>query len=154
MLLYNTLKKDVNLTNGTGIKEDTRSKTGKEMPMADNSATFSEQLSAEMPKQTASHTAKQYQQKSTYEADKNASFLAKMQEAILMQRLGVDLEKIKQLKEKIEEIEAQLNSGDISQKDANKHIAALEKMIAEEYQKGQERSQLMAQKQDIIEEFE
>lgn len=153
MLLYNKLKGDVNLTNGTGIKEDTRPKTGKEMPMADNSATFSEQLGAEMPKQTTSHTAKQYQQKSIYEADKNASFLAKMQEAILMQRLGVDLEKIKQLKEKIEEIEVQLNSGDISQKDANKHIAAFEKMIAEEYQKGQERSQLMAQKQDIIEEF-
>ncbi|MDE3271318.1 hypothetical protein [Pseudoalteromonas sp. G4] len=154
MLLYNTLKKDVNLTNGTDIKEGDRSKAGKEMPTADNSATFSEQLSTEMPKQTALHTARQYQQKSVYEADKNVSFLAKMQEAILMQRLGVDIEKIKQLKEKIEEIETQLNSGDISQKDANEHIAALEKMIAEEYQKGQERSQLMAQKQDIIEEFE
>lgn len=102
MLLYNTLKRDVNLINGTDIKEDTRSKTGKEMPMADNLATFPEQLSAEMPKQTASHTAKQYQQKGVHKADKNASFLAKMQEAILMQRLGVDLEKIKQLKEKIE----------------------------------------------------
>ena len=117
-------------------------KTGKEMPLADeNSATFSHALTKEMPSQTASETSQKYQNKSMFESDRNASFLEKIQEAILMQRLGVDLEKVKQLKEKIAELESMLETGDISQEDFQKQVLALEEMIAEEYQKGQERRQ-------------
>lgn len=123
-------------------KSDNEKKTGKEMPVADeSSATFGQAITKEMPSQTASETSQKYQNKSMFESERNASFLEKIQEAILMQRLGVDLEKVKQLKEKIAELESMLETGDINQEDFQKQVLALEEMIANEYQKGQERRQ-------------
>ncbi len=113
---------------------------------------FSQAIAAEMPMQQASSVSQQYQQKELQTTIRNEGFLGQMQEAILMQRLGVDMEKIKQLREKLDEQKEQFDAGEISEKDFNEKNSEIEKMIAEEYQKGQERARAHEQKKESLEE--
>lgn len=113
---------------------------------------FSQAIAAEMPIQQASSVSQQYQQKELQTTIRNEGFLGQMQEAILMQRLGVDMEKIKQLREKLDEQKEQFDAGEISEKDFNEKTSEIEKMIAEEYQKGQERARAHEQKKEDLEE--
>ena len=73
-----------------------------------------------------------------------------MQEAILMQILGVDMEKIKQLREKLDKQKDQFEAGEIFEKDFNEKTSEIEKMIAEEYQKGQERARVYEQEKESL----
>ena len=113
---------------------------------------FSQAIAAEMPIQQASSVSQQYQQKELQTTIRNEGFLGQMQEAILMQRLGVDMEKIKQLREKLDEQKEQFDAGEISEKDFNEKTSEIEKMIAEEYQKGQERARAHEQKKESLKE--
>lgn len=113
---------------------------------------FSLAIAAEMPMQQTSSVSQQYQQKELQTTIRNEGFLGQMQEAILMQRLGVDMEKIKQLREKLDEQKEQFDAGEISEKDFNEKTSEIEKMIAEEYQKGQERARAHEQKKESLEE--
>ncbi|AZZ98487.1 hypothetical protein [Pseudoalteromonas sp. R3] len=123
--------------------------TGNKLPESGNNDTgFSQDLALEMPLYQASDISLQFQRKELQTTIRNESFLGEMQEAMLMQRLGVDIEKIKQLKEKLEELEDQFESGEISEKDFNQRVSKIEELIAQEYQKGQERAQNQAQHKD------
>ena len=73
-----------------------------------------------------------------------------MQEAILMQILGVDMEKIKQLREKLDKQKDQFEAREIFEKDFNEKTSEIEKMIAEEYQKGQERARVYEQEKESL----
>lgn len=113
---------------------------------------FSQAIAAVMPMQQVSSVSQQYQQKELQTTIRNESFLGQMQEAILMQRLGVDMEKIKQLREKLDEQKDQFEAGEISEKDFNEKTSEIEKMIAEEYQKGQERARAYEQEKESLKE--
>ena len=113
---------------------------------------FSQAITAVMPMQQVSSVSQQYQQKELQTTIRNESFLGQMQEAILMQRLGVDMEKIKQLREKLDEQKDQFEAGEISEKDFNEKTSEIEKMIAEEYQKGQERARAYEQEKESLKE--
>lgn len=113
---------------------------------------FSQAIAAVMPMQQVSSVSQQYQQKELQTTIRNESFLGQMQEAILMQRLGVDMEKIKQLREKLDKQKDQFEAGEISEKDFNEKTSEIEKMIAEEYQKGQERARAYEQEKESLKE--
>ncbi|TMP24477.1 hypothetical protein CWB99_22310 [Pseudoalteromonas rubra] len=124
---------------------------GNKLPESgNNDSGFTQQLALEMPMYQTSDISLQYQRKELQTTIRNESFLGEMQEAMLMQRLGVDIEKIKQLKEKLEELEDLFESGGISEKEFNQKASKIEEMIAEEYQKGQERAQEHEQREGIL----
>lgn len=144
MLMYKTA--------GTGpLAAENKVDTGSKLPGSGNTDSgFSQELALEMPEPQPSEVSLQYQRKELQTTIRNDNFLGEMQEAIIMQRLGVNLEKIKQLQEKLDELEDLFEAGYLSEKDFNEKASVIEEMIAQEYQKGLERAQENGQKQEHV----
>jgi anti-sigma28 factor (negative regulator of flagellin synthesis) len=64
-------------------------------------------------------------------------FLEEAKEALVYQRLGVDKEKIDELKAAIEDLAKKMQSND--DKDLSEQMDALQNMLEQEFQKGRER---------------
>ncbi|WP_194868666.1 hypothetical protein [Pseudoalteromonas sp. PPB1] len=144
MLMYKTA--------GAGlVAAENKVDTGSKLPGSGNTDSgFSQELAMEMPESQPSEVSLQYQRKELQTTIRNDNFLGEMQEAIIMQRLGVNLEKIKQLQEKLDELEDLFEAGYLSEKDFNEKASVIEEMIAQEYQKGQKRAQENGQKHEHV----
>ena len=68
-----------------------------------------------------------------------SSFLAQAQEALVYQRLGVDKEKIDEIKAQIEKLAEQMQQQGADTKALQEKMNELQAMLDEEYQKGRER---------------
>ncbi|MBD1582942.1 hypothetical protein [Pseudoalteromonas sp. S16_S37] len=121
--IYEPVKRNTNITKSPeGSRVDTEQQFAKEMANA--------QLSS---------VSKQLQNKDVSTYTRNQSFLEKAQEAALLQRMGVNKEKLEELKEQLEMLEKQFAEGKISQKDYQEQRAMIEEEIAKEYEQAQKR---------------
>nr|WP_257903539.1 hypothetical protein [Pseudoalteromonas sp. CR1] len=67
------------------------------------------------------------------------NFLQNAQEALVYQRLGIDKDKIAEIKALIEALSEQLQKQGADSDSINKKMNELQKMLEQEYQKGRER---------------
>ncbi|MCQ8876872.1 hypothetical protein NQT69_02340 [Pseudoalteromonas shioyasakiensis] len=67
------------------------------------------------------------------------SFLEEAKEALVYQRLGVDKQKIDEIKAQIEELAEQMQQQDADTETLQAKMQALQSMLEQEYQKGRER---------------
>lgn len=68
----------------------------------------------------------------------NDSFLAKAQQTMMFNRLGVNEEKIKEIESQMRELVDRLESGAIEQKEFEKQMSMLQSMLAKEYRGGRD----------------
>ncbi|ESP95554.1 MULTISPECIES: hypothetical protein [Pseudoalteromonas] len=68
----------------------------------------------------------------------NDSFLAKAQQTMMFNRLGVNEEKIKEIETQMRELVDRLESGAIEQKEFEKQMSMLQSMLAKEYRGGRD----------------
>ncbi|MEI8645716.1 hypothetical protein P4S60_08960 [Pseudoalteromonas sp. Hal040] len=81
-----------------------------------------------------------------------SSFLAQAREALVYQRLGVDKEKIDEIKAQIEKLAEQMQQQGADTKALQEKMNELQAMLDEEYQKGRERMDMQpeAEKGKVI----
>ncbi|NOU50718.1 hypothetical protein HG263_09235 [Pseudoalteromonas sp. JBTF-M23] len=121
--IYEPVKRNISVTNspeGPGINTE-------------------QQFAKEMANAQLSSVSKQLQKKDVSIYSRNQSFLEKVQEAALLQRMGVNKEKLEELKEQLAVLEKQFADGNISQKDYQEQRAIIEEEIAKEYEQAQKR---------------
>lgn len=87
----------------------------------------------------AMHTPASSAQQLLQKQSEPSSFLAQAQEALVYQRLGVDKEKIDEIKAQIEKLAEQMQQQGADTKALQEKMNELQAMLDEEYQKGRER---------------
>ncbi|WP_335991877.1 hypothetical protein [Pseudoalteromonas sp. CH_XMU1449-3] len=87
----------------------------------------------------AIHTPTSSAQQLLQKQPEPSSFLAQAQEALVYQRLGVDKEKIDEIKAQIEKLAEQMQQQGADTKALQEKMNELQAMLDEEYQKGRER---------------
>lgn len=87
----------------------------------------------------AMHTPASSAQQLLQKQPEPSSFLAQAQEALVYQRLGVDKEKIDEIKAQIEKLAEQMQQQGADTKALQEKMNELQAMLDEEYQKGRER---------------
>ncbi|KTG20762.1 hypothetical protein AUR67_09335 [Pseudoalteromonas sp. XI10] len=87
----------------------------------------------------AMHTPASSAQQLLQKQSEPSSFLAQAQEALVYQRLGVDKEKVDEIKAKIEKLAEQMQQQGADTKALQEKMNELQAMLDEEYQKGRER---------------
>ncbi len=85
------------------------------------------------------HTPASSAQQLLQKQSEPSSFLAQAQEALVYQRLGVDKEKIDEIKAQIEKLAEQMQQQGADTKALQEKMNELQAMLDEEYQKGRER---------------
>ncbi|BBN81019.1 hypothetical protein PA25_10040 [Pseudoalteromonas sp. A25] len=98
-----------------------------------------QQFEKEMARAQPSAVSEQLRNKDVSTYMRNQSFLEKAQEAALLQRLGVNKEKLEELKEQLEVLDKLLAEGKISQEDYQQQKESIEQEIAKEYEQAQKR---------------
>lgn len=100
----------------------------------------------------AMHTPASSAQQLLQKQSEPSSFLAQAQEALVYQRLGVDKEKIDEIKAQIEKLAEQMQQQGVDTKALQEKMNELQGMLDEEYQKGRERMDMQpeAEKGKVI----
>lgn len=100
----------------------------------------------------AMHTPASSAQQLLQKQSEPSSFLAQAQEALVYQRLGVDKEKIEEIKAQIEKLAEQMQQQGADTKALQEKMNELQAMLDEEYQKGRERMDMQpeAEKGKVI----
>lgn len=88
------------------------------------------------------------QSKTLTSSEKNNSFIEQAKEALLYARLGVDKNKIDEIKAKMAELQALYEAGKISEQDLQAKMDTLQSQLAEEVQKAQQRGELASKKDE------
>jgi hypothetical protein len=119
----------------------------KVMPNAD----FSNELAATAEMSTVrSELTQHFQRKEFSVSTKNQTFLEQAREALMFARLGVDKDKIDQIKAKMAELQALYAEGKISEQDLQAQMDALQSQLSEELQEAQARREQSEQKELIV----
>lgn len=86
------------------------------------------------------------QNKTLTNSEKNSTFLEQANEALMYARLGVDKNKVDEIKAKMAELQALYEAGKISEQDLQVQMDALQSQLAEEVKKAQQRATLRLEK--------
>ncbi|MDA8939779.1 hypothetical protein N9H48_05190 [Pseudoalteromonas marina] len=103
-----------------------------------NAALINKSTATDVPtQQTIQQTTKQPKELNELKVANN--FLQNAQEALVYQRLGIDKDKIAEIKTLIEALSEQLQKQGADSDSINKKMDELQKMLEQEYQNGRER---------------
>lgn len=127
MLLFNGINEP--------IKKSTTATKNTQLNHLDKRQEFAKEMASTQP----SSLSEQLRNKDVSTYLRNQTFLEKAQEAALLQRMGVNKEKLEELKEQLEALDKMLADGTISQEAYQEQRAVIEQEIAKEYEQAQKR---------------
>lgn len=127
MLLFNGINEP--------IKKSTTATKNTQLNHPDKRQEFAKEMASTQP----SSLSEQLRNKDVSTYLRNQTFLEKAQEAALLQRMGVNKEKLEELKEQLEALDKMLADGTISQEAYQEQRAVIEQEIAKEYEQAQKR---------------
>ncbi|MFC0120119.1 hypothetical protein [Pseudoalteromonas xiamenensis] len=117
----------------------TQPKGDKEMPLADFGSQLGQAIAATEMKSAQSDFSQQMQMKEVSPYTSAQTFLEKAREAVMFGRLGVNKEKINEIREKMDELLDLYAQGAVTQEEFQEKMSQLQESLAEEYRIAQER---------------
>ncbi|KZN41243.1 hypothetical protein [Pseudoalteromonas luteoviolacea] len=87
---------------------------------------------------SVSQLSQSLRQKDLSTSNLNQSFLSQVQQTLMFNRLGVNEDKVKEIKAKMDELLSRLENGEISKEDFDKQMEMLESMMAKELKSADE----------------
>jgi len=99
-----------------------------------NAASINKSAATDVPTQQSTQQPKEFNEPKVAN-----NFLQNAQEALVYQRLGIDKDKIAEIKALIEELSEQLQKQGADSDSINKKMDELQKMLEQEYQNGRAR---------------
>ncbi|OCQ18886.1 hypothetical protein A7985_22075 [Pseudoalteromonas luteoviolacea] len=120
-------------TNATPQSTYSSSRTGADKTQSGE--TFANELNNQNP---VSQLSQSLRQKDLSTSSQNQSFLSQVQQTLMFNRLGVNEEKVKEIRAKMDELLSRLENGEISKEDFDKQMEMLESMMAKELKSTEE----------------
>ncbi|MCF2856549.1 hypothetical protein L1286_03645 [Pseudoalteromonas sp. SMS1] len=104
-------------------------------PQPQSGDAFAKELSNQSP---VSQLSRSLRQKELSTSNLNQRFLSQVQQTLIFNRLGVNEEKVKEIRAKMEALLSLLEQGDIDKADFDKQMEMLESMMAKELKSTEE----------------